>query len=137
MRVIAIAIHHIHHCLCRTENCVTSFCSRDWRLTLDTVYLISCNTCGDKYIGETGRSFCIHNSERLPLGMHKLQMHYGEKDFDVEVATLRQDSEKSIRKILEAFLINAKKREMNCGEECFEIIHELPLYSKNIFHVRS
>ena len=107
-----------------------------------TIYLISCNVCGDEYIGETGRPLCVRIKEHLdgkrrskgntPLGTHRMQKHSG-GDFDIKVTILAQDAKTSTRKILEAFWINAKNPQMNRREECLEITRDLAAYMGVIF----
>ncbi|VDM56083.1 unnamed protein product [Angiostrongylus costaricensis] len=102
-----------------------------------TIYLISCNNCGDEYIGETGRPLCIRIKEHLdgkrklrrstPLGTHRIQKHSGD-DFEVKVNILAQQSKTPARKLLEAFWINAKSPTMNSRDECPEIIRDLISY---------
>ena len=121
--------------LCETANCVICPSGRDGDcMSSGTIYLISCGTCGDEYIGETGRPLCIRIKEHLdgkrkarqgtPLGTHRIQKHSGD-DFDIKVAILARDTKTPTRKLLEAFWINAKNPTMNSREECPEITRDL------------
>ncbi|EYB96818.1 hypothetical protein Y032_0146g2522 [Ancylostoma ceylanicum] len=52
--------------LCVTPNCVICPFGKDWDCMVSgVVYLITCQSCGDQYIGETGRPLCIRIKEHL------------------------------------------------------------------------
>ena len=96
--------------LCRSENCVICPYGRDGDcMCSGTIYLITCDICGDEYIGETGRPLCVRIKEHLdgkrkikentPLGAHRIRSHGG-GDFDIKVTILAQDAK--TRKILRA-----------------------------------
>ncbi|EYB83279.1 hypothetical protein Y032_0338g2923 [Ancylostoma ceylanicum] len=78
------------------------------------VYLITCQSCGDQYIGETGRPLCIRIKEHLDamtrsrvttaLGGHRRHSH-GNSSFEVAVTILSSEPEIVARKTLEAFWI--------------------------------
>ena len=101
------------------------------------VYLITCQTCGGTYIGETGRPLCIRVKEHLdglkksnmatPLGKHRRQFH-NDADIQVEVTILAYESEILARKTLEAFWIAAKNPNLNRKDECIDITNELAPY---------
>ena len=121
--------------LCETENCVICPNGREGDcISVGIVYLISCNICGDEYIGETGRPLGIRIKEQLdgkfrskeitPLGIYRIKKHNGD-DFGVEVTILAQEQKTSRRKILEAFWINFKSPKMNRKEECLSMTHEI------------
>ena len=107
-----------------------------------TVYMISCLSCSEKYVGETGRPLCVRMKEHLdgkdrsrastPLGAHRLQKHAG-ANFDVTVKILAREHQTSARKTLEAFWIQAESPEMNRKEECISITRELSPYLGQIF----
>ena len=110
--------------------------------TTGTIYLISCKTCGEKYIGETGRPLWVRIKEHLagksklndvtPLGSHRKHIH-GFKDFEVEVTILAQEHKTSARKILEAFWIHTHCPKMNRKEECLVITRDLEPYLRSAF----
>ncbi|KAK6728747.1 hypothetical protein RB195_006038 [Necator americanus] len=101
------------------------------------VYLISCKTCGDQYIDETGRPLCVRIKEHLrgmkqsnaatPLGVHRRQCHE-DVPFCIAVTILSYEPEIIARRTLEAFWINAKGSKMNRKEECLAVTNELALY---------
>ena len=105
------------------------------------VYLISCNICGDEYIGETGRLLGIRIKKQLDgmsrskestlLGVHRIKNNG--YDFGVEVTILAQEQKTSRRKILEAFWINFKSPKMNRKEECLSMTHEISSYLRLMF----
>ncbi|KAK6764997.1 hypothetical protein RB195_025075 [Necator americanus] len=119
---------------CHTPDCVTCpFGKEGDCMVSDVVYLISCKTCGDQYIGETGRPICVRIRERLkgmkqsnaatPLGAHRRQCQEN-VSFCIAVTVL----EIIARRTLEAFWINAKGPKMNRKEECLAVTNELALY---------
>ncbi|EYC01487.1 hypothetical protein Y032_0107g3832 [Ancylostoma ceylanicum] len=72
--------------LCITPNCVICpFGKEGDCMVSGVVYLITCQACGDQYIGETGRPLCIRVKEHLdgmtrsristPLGVHRRHSH--------------------------------------------------------------
>ena len=95
----------------------------------DIIYTISCNDCGEEYIGETARPLCVRIKEHLdgrdksrtstPLGTHRVQKHAG-TNFGVSVKILAHESQTSARKCLEAFWIHAKTPKMNRKKECHD-----------------
>lgn len=98
--------------------------------TSAVVYLISCQACGQKYIGETGRPLLVRSKKHLGgnkkleaftvLGCHKVNCH-GEEDFGVEMSILGQILvQTSARKALEAFRIYIRYPK----EECLHITRE-------------
>ncbi|KAJ1359872.1 hypothetical protein KIN20_038414 [Parelaphostrongylus tenuis] len=129
--------------LCETNECKVCPNGRDSDcMRSGTIYLISCEACGDEYIGETGRPLCIRVKEHLtgkrnydpktPIGTHREQKHNG-ADFDVKVTVLAQESKTSTRKTLEAFWIHSKGPKMNRKEECLVITGDLAPYLRLIF----
>ena len=132
--------------LCSSESCIICPNGRDGDcMSSGTIYLISCNACGEEYIGETGRPLCVRIKEHLdgkvkvhqntPLGTHRAQKHNGD-DFEVTVRILAQESKTSTRKTLEAFWINFKNPKMNRKDECLTITRDLAPYFKMIFWPR-
>ncbi|EYB86874.1 hypothetical protein Y032_0272g947 [Ancylostoma ceylanicum] len=84
--------------LCRTPNCVIcSFGREEDCMVSSVVYLITCQACGNQYIGETGRPLCIRVKEDLdgmtrsristPLGVYRRHSH--ECSFAVAVTILK------------------------------------------------
>ncbi|KAK6732228.1 hypothetical protein RB195_016547 [Necator americanus] len=123
---------------CLTPDCVICpFGKEGDCMVSGVVYLISCKTCGDQYIGETGRPLCIRIKEHLrgmkqsnaatPLGVHRRQCHEN-VPFCVAVTILSYEPEIIARRTLEAFWINAKGPKMNRKEECLAVTNELALY---------
>ena len=120
---------------CPTPQCVTCPSGREGDcMASGVIYLISCTSCGDEYIGETGRPLCSRVKEHLdglkrsgpqtPLGSHRVQCHGG-AEFGVTVRILMRESRTSARKTLEAFWIHAKNPKMNRKDECLAITNEL------------
>ncbi|KAJ1368444.1 hypothetical protein KIN20_029573 [Parelaphostrongylus tenuis] len=64
--------------------------------------------------------------------LHRAQKH-NNKDFDVTVTILAQESKTSTRKTLEAFWINAQNPEMNRKDECVTITRDLAPFLRLIF----
>ena len=101
------------------------------------VYLITCQTCGDQYVGETGRPLCVRVKEHLdgleksklstPLGAHRRQRH-DDQHYDVAVTILSQEPDTVARKTLEAFWIASKTPKINRKEECIAVTTELAPY---------
>ena len=129
--------------LCMTQDCMICPNGRDGDcMTSGTIYLISCRTCGDEYIGETGRPLCVRIREHLdgklksrtstPLGAHRVGRHNGD-DFEVTVKILGHESKTSARKTLEAFWINYKNPRMNRRGECIDITSDMAPYLRFIF----
>ena len=129
--------------LCATEGCIICPNGRDGDcMSSGTIYLISCNTCGHEYIGETGRPLYIRIKEHLdgkqktrlstPLGAHRAQKHNGD-DFGVKVVILAHEPKTSARKTLEAFWITAKDPKINRKEEYVVITRDLVPYLGLIF----
>ena len=101
------------------------------------VYLISCKTCGEEYIGETGRPICVrikehldgmkHSNTATPLGAHRRKCHEN-APFCIAATILSYEPEIVARRTLEVFWINAKSPKMNRKEECIAVTNELALY---------
>ena len=101
------------------------------------VYIITCLSCGDQYIGETGRPLCVRIKEHLdglqksktctPLGAHRRQCHENQL-FETSVTILSRETEVVARKTLEAFWITSKNPKMNRKDECIAVTNELALY---------
>ncbi|EYC13370.1 hypothetical protein Y032_0044g948 [Ancylostoma ceylanicum] len=101
------------------------------------VYLITCRTCGDEYVGETGRPICVRIKEHLdglnkskistPLVRHRRSNHEI-SDIQIGVSILSTEPEIIARKTLEACWIAAKSPKMNRKGECIAITNELALY---------
>ena len=106
-------------------------------MTSGVVYLITCNACGDTYVGETGRPLCCRIKEHLdglnrskistPLGSHRRLVH-GNSQIEVGATILSREPETLARKTLEALWIAAKYPKMNRKEECIAITNELAPY---------
>ncbi|EYC02517.1 hypothetical protein Y032_0099g3160 [Ancylostoma ceylanicum] len=105
--------------LCITPNCVIcSFGKKGDCIASSVVYLITCQACGDQYIGETGRPLYIRVKEHLdgktrsristPLGVHRRHSH-GNCSFAVAVTILSWEPEIVARRTLEALWITARK----------------------------
>ena len=101
------------------------------------IYRITCLSCGDTYIGETGRPLCVRIKEHLdglnksrpftPLGQHRISRHEG-AEIQIAVKILSFEPELLARKTLEAFWIAAKNPKMNRKDECLAITTELAPY---------
>ena len=101
------------------------------------VYLITCTSCGDTYIGETGRPLCTRIKEHLdglskgnvatPLGMHR-RLSHDDAGVVVQVRILAREPEILARKTLEAFWIAAQNPKINRKDECLAITNELSPY---------
>ncbi|EYB98482.1 hypothetical protein Y032_0131g1649 [Ancylostoma ceylanicum] len=124
--------------LCITPNCVICpFGKEGDCMVSSVVYLITCQACGDQYIGETGRPLYIRVKEHLdgmtrsristPLGVHRRHSH-GNCSFAVAVTILSWEPEIVARRTLEAFWITARNPKMNRKEECIAVTNELALY---------
>ncbi|EYB96817.1 hypothetical protein Y032_0146g2521 [Ancylostoma ceylanicum] len=124
--------------LCVTPNCVICPFGKDGDCMVSgVVYLITCQSCGDQYVGETGRPLCIRIKEHLDgmarssmttaLGGHRRQNH-GNSSFEVAVTILSLEPEIVACKTLEAFWITAKNPKMNRKDECIAVTNELALY---------
>ena len=135
--------NHLYDRLCETENCVICPNGREGDcMSVGIVCLISCNICGDEYIGETGRPLGIRIKEQLdgkfrsresnPLRIHRIKKHNGD-DFGVKVTILAQEQKTSRRKISESFLINFRSPRMNRKEECLSMTHEISSYLRLMF----
>ena len=104
-------------------------------MTSGVVYLITCQSCGDTYVGETGRPLCIRIKEHMdglnkskistPLGMHRSLKH-DNAEIQIGVTILSHESEILARKTLEAFWIAAKKTKINRKDECIAITKSSP-----------
>ena len=124
--------------LCETPGCVICPFGREGDcMTSGAVYLITCQSCGDTYVGETGRPLCIRIKEHMdglnkskistPLGMHRSLKH-DNAEIQIGVTILSHESEILARKTLEAFWIAAKKPKINRKDECIAITKELAPY---------
>ena len=133
----------IYDRLCETPNCKVCPYGRDGDcMCSGIVYLITCETCGDEYIGETGRPLCVRIKEHLdgkankksntPLGAHRTQKHNG-VDFEINVTILAQEPKISARRVLESFWIKSKNPKMNSKDECLHITHDLIRYIRLFF----
>ena len=99
--------------------------------TLNPIYKIICNICGDSYVGESSRTLHERLGEHLryannpqnnsykeeALAVHYNQSHNGLKP-DLSFELLRTEGNTVIRKIYEALYIYNLKPEMNDKEEC-------------------
>ncbi|EYB86196.1 hypothetical protein Y032_0283g1309 [Ancylostoma ceylanicum] len=102
-----------------------------------TIYLITCQACGDEYIGETGRPLCVRIKEHLdglsksktatPLGTHRRLCHEN-SEIQIGVTILSREPEIIARKTLETFWITARSPKINRKDECIAITKELALY---------
>ncbi|EYC29522.1 hypothetical protein Y032_0006g3016 [Ancylostoma ceylanicum] len=128
---------------CITPNCVVCPTGKPGNcMCSGVIYLITCISCGEEYIGETARPLCARIREHLdgkqrsrestPLGNHRRVQHDG-ANFDVNVKILAQEPETSARKTLEALWIQAKNPKMNRKEECLSITRELAPYLELLF----
>ena len=122
----------------KTPGCVVCPHSRDDDCMISgTIYLITCQACGDEYVGETGRPLCIRIKEHLdglcksksstPLGIHRRLCHEN-AEIQIGVTILSREPEIIARRTLEAFWITAKSPKMNRKDECIAITNELALY---------
>uniref|UniRef100_A0A7I4XWM4 Reverse transcriptase domain-containing protein n=1 Tax=Haemonchus contortus TaxID=6289 RepID=A0A7I4XWM4_HAECO len=120
---------------CTTPHCIICSNGRGGDcMTSGVIYVITCNLCGDEYIGETGRPLICRVKEHLdglkksrpktPLGDHR-RHHHEDIEFGVSIRVLMREPTTSARKILEAFWINAKNLKMNRKEECLAVTNEL------------
>ncbi|EYB89997.1 hypothetical protein Y032_0224g2698 [Ancylostoma ceylanicum] len=124
--------------LCVTPHCVICPFGKDGDCMVSgVVYLITCQSCGDHYTGETGRPLCIRIKEHLDgmtrprvttaPGGHRRHSH-GNNSLEVAVAILSLEPEIVARKTLEAVWITAMNPNMNRKEECIAVTNELALY---------
>ncbi|EYC41748.1 hypothetical protein Y032_0558g3424 [Ancylostoma ceylanicum] len=124
--------------LCVTPNCVIYPFGKDGDCMVSgVVYLITCKSCGDQYIGETERPLCIRIKEHLDgmtrsrittaHGGHRRHNH-GNISFEVAVTISSLEPEIIAKHYIEAFWITAKNPKMNRKEECIAVINELALY---------
>ena len=129
--------------VCTTPDCVICPSAREGDcLSSGTVYLITCLSCGDEYIGESARALSVRIREHLvgkeksrcstPLGAHRVRNHAG-ADFEVSVKILAYEARTPARKTLEAFWIRAQNPKMNRKDECLTITRELEPYLGQIF----
>ena len=103
-------------------------------MTCGVVYLMTCQQCGEEYVGETSRPLCVRVREHLdglrkskictPLGDHRLRCHGGTV-FEVTVTILAREPEISARRTLEALWIAAKTPKINRKDECVAVTREL------------
>ncbi|VDP23227.1 unnamed protein product [Heligmosomoides polygyrus] len=101
------------------------------------VYQISCQACGEEYIGETGRPLHVRIKDNLDgkeklrastaLGYHRINSHGGE-DFAIGVRILGREVQTSARKAPEAFWIYHRGPKVNRKVECLYITRELKPY---------
>ncbi|EYC43689.1 hypothetical protein Y032_0484g2317 [Ancylostoma ceylanicum] len=102
--------------LCITPNCVICPFGNDGDCTVSgVVYLITCQSCGDQYIGETGRPLCIRIKEHLD-GMTRSRV-------TTALSGHRRHSHGN-----SSFERTAKNPKMNRKEECTAVTNELALY---------
>ncbi|EYC11772.1 hypothetical protein Y032_0049g1762 [Ancylostoma ceylanicum] len=124
--------------ICTTPGCVICPHGKDGDCMISgTIYLVTCQACGDEYIGETGRPLCIRIKEHLdglsksktatPLGAHRSLCHEN-SEIQTGVTILSREPEIIARRTLEAFWITAKSPKMNRKDECIAITKELALY---------
>lgn len=129
--------------LCVTPGCAVCPHGREGDCTLSgVVYLITCQSCGEEYIGETARPLHVRVKEHLDgkaksrtstaMGHHRVHGHTGE-DFEVRVKLLAVEAQTAARKALEAFWIHAKDPKLNRKEECLYITRELRPYIRLAF----
>ena len=88
------------------------------------VYHISCQSCKEEYVGETGRPLCVRVKEHLeglnksnmstPLGDHRVRCHAG-LSYQVAVTILAREPDVSARRTLEALWIAAKTPQIMIG----------------------
>ncbi|VDP44783.1 unnamed protein product [Heligmosomoides polygyrus] len=120
---------------CSTPSCVVCPNGKEGDcMTTGVVYNMSCNECGEVYIGETGRPLCIRVKEHLdglrkgnvrtPWGEHRVRCHAGAM-LQVSVSILARESDISARKTLEALWITARNPQVNRKEECLAVTQEL------------
>ncbi|XGW03988.1 hypothetical protein V3C99_015267 [Haemonchus contortus] len=120
---------------CQTPSCVICPSGKEGDCMISgVVYLITCQLCGEEYVGETGRPLCIRIKEHLdglkksrkstPLGDHRIQHHENE-GVTVSVMILSREDDISARKTLEALWIAAKNPTINRKDECVAITREL------------
>ena len=123
---------------CLTPACVVCPFGKEGDCMISgVIYLITCLSCGDTYIGETGRPLCCRVKEHLdglnklkaatPLGSHRISCHEN-AEISIGVTILAYEPDLLARKTLEAFWINAKNPKMNRKEECIAITNELAPY---------
>ncbi|VDP02493.1 unnamed protein product [Heligmosomoides polygyrus] len=133
-----LVCNRLYDRICGTPNCVVCPGEKEGDCTVTgVVYLISCQACGEEYIGETGRPLHVSIKEHLDgkeklrastaLGYHRINSHGGE-DFGVEVRILGHEVQISVRKALEAFWIYSRDPKVNRKGECLYITRELRPY---------
>ena len=98
------------------------------------VYLITCLSCGEEYVGETRRPVCVRITEHLdglakgrsstPLSAHSRLCHEN-ATFDTAVTILSHEPQTIARKTLEAFWIASRNPKINRKEECVAVTNEL------------
>ncbi|KAK6745356.1 hypothetical protein RB195_011843 [Necator americanus] len=130
--------NRMYYRVCLTQNCeICPFGKADDCMASGVAYLYLCKTCGEEYIGETGRSLCVrikehlggmkHSNAATHLGAHRRKCHEN-APFCIAVTILSYESENVARRTLEAFWLNAKSPKMNRKEECIAVTNELALY---------
>ncbi|VDP00532.1 unnamed protein product [Heligmosomoides polygyrus] len=128
---------------CFTPDCAVCPHGSEGDRTLSVVvYLITYQSCGEEYIGETARLLHVRVKEHLDgkaksrtstaMGHHRVHGHTGE-DFEVRVKLLAVEAQTAARKALEAFRIHAKDPRLNRKEECLYITRELRPYIRLAF----
>ncbi|VDL65011.1 unnamed protein product [Nippostrongylus brasiliensis] len=120
---------------CSTPSCVVCAHGKVGDCTTTgVVYLITCQSCKEEYVGETGRPLCVRVKEHLdglrrgtlstPLGEHKVRRHEG-LPIEVAVSILAREPDVAARRTLEAFWIAARAPKINRKEECIAVTQEL------------
>ena len=133
-----LARNRIYDRICETSECVICPYGKLGDCAVSgVVYLIACLSCGQEYVGETGRPLMVRVKEHLdglnrsipgtPLGAHRRQSH-GNLNFEIKVTILSYEKDIVARKTLEAFWITAKNPKINRKEECLSITSELAAF---------
>ncbi|VDL73681.1 unnamed protein product [Nippostrongylus brasiliensis] len=117
---------------CRLGSVMVS--AQPGKVETQVVYLITCQSCKEEYVGETGRPLCVRVKEHLdglrrgtlstPLGEHKVRRHEG-LPIEVAVSILAREPDIAARRTLEAFWIAARAPKINRKEECVAVTQEL------------
>ncbi|KAK6764420.1 hypothetical protein RB195_024660 [Necator americanus] len=99
--------------ICLIQNCaICPFGKAGDCMVSGVVYLISCKTCGEQYIGETGRPLCVcikqhldgmkHSNAATHLGTHRRKCRENAR-FCISATILSYKPEILTRRSLEAF----------------------------------